>query len=713
MRLTLRTLLAYLDDTLDAREIKEIGEKVAESDAAQELVARLRQVTRRRRLTVPPATGPEGTDPNDVAEYLDNELAPDRVAELEKMALESDVHLAEIAACHQILTLVLGEPALVPPKAKERMYALVRGREALRRRKAQSPKRSDKEATVDEEELNLSSGWLRWVLPAAGLLLVALLALAVYSVLPGPRPATPVAAGDGKTAVAANGQQEGAKIEGKDKKPGEGAAPSANGKTETAADPGKGKGPGGGVDSGKPGEGARPGDGAAEITRPPAPSKERMVLANYKGALSDLPAAVVTRPDGEEKWQRCGGGTSIYSNDPVRALPGFVGVVRTRTGVDVTLRGLVRDFAVADIMKTMLDSAVVFHPSKEFDLDLTLQHGRIYLANRKDKGPATIRLRFENEVWDLTLAEPGDEAAVDLARAYSAVINYRAGEEPRAECILALLRGEAGLKVDAFHTYRLEAEPPKWVCMRWDSFTRTEGPIKMDQAHPALRKEPPAVDRLPDAWRTAVKQIETALKNLETLLTSGKNVEVALQETLQKPDPAARVLAIYCLTALDSIGPVLEALRDEDPVRAPDREAAFFALQRWVGRSSKNANLLFDPKTRTGLLTDKKTYRAGEAETVVQLLHPLLAEQLTKPETYEFLAQALRHRKVAIAEMAYWHLVWLCQPANVKLPQGFNAAAPIEDRERYSQQIVKLIEDKKLPPAAGPAPGGGAPGGDK
>src|SRR5262249_15213767 len=113
MRLTLRTLLAYLDDTLDAREIKEIGEKVAESDAAQELWARRRQVTRRRRLTVPPATGPEGTDPNDVAEYLDNELAADRVSELEKTALESDVHLAEIAACHQILTLVLGEPALV------------------------------------------------------------------------------------------------------------------------------------------------------------------------------------------------------------------------------------------------------------------------------------------------------------------------------------------------------------------------------------------------------------------------------------------------------------------------------------------------------------------------------------------------------------------------------------------------------------------------
>ena len=98
MRLTLRTLLAYLDDMLDPAETKLIGQKVAESDHAQELIARIKQVTRRRRLTTPPATGPNAFEPNTVAEYLDNTLSPEQVAEVEKACLESDVHLAEIAA---------------------------------------------------------------------------------------------------------------------------------------------------------------------------------------------------------------------------------------------------------------------------------------------------------------------------------------------------------------------------------------------------------------------------------------------------------------------------------------------------------------------------------------------------------------------------------------------------------------------------------------
>jgi hypothetical protein len=125
MRLTLRTLLAYMDDILEPAQAKEIGEKIVQSDFASSLSARIKDVLRRRRVTAPEVSGPgSGIDPNAVAEYLDNMLSPEAVADIERIFLESDVHLAEVAGCHQILTLVLGEPVAIPPESRERMYAL-------------------------------------------------------------------------------------------------------------------------------------------------------------------------------------------------------------------------------------------------------------------------------------------------------------------------------------------------------------------------------------------------------------------------------------------------------------------------------------------------------------------------------------------------------------------------------------------------------------
>ncbi len=137
MRLTLRTLLAYMDDILEPSDHEDLGSKIEASDFASELIHRSRDTVRRLRLGAP-AVLSDGSDDvldsvdlgdaNAVAEYLDNTLPPEQVADFERMCLEPgtepDMHLAEVASCHHVLTMVLGEPAEVDSELKSRMYQL-------------------------------------------------------------------------------------------------------------------------------------------------------------------------------------------------------------------------------------------------------------------------------------------------------------------------------------------------------------------------------------------------------------------------------------------------------------------------------------------------------------------------------------------------------------------------------------------------------------
>lgn len=125
MRLTLRTLLSYLDNVLDAPARAELEKQIESNENAGEWLHRTRDVMRRLKLGAPEIDGTNSVDdPNTVAEYLDRALPEESVAEFERVCLESDAMLAEVASCHHVLAMVLTDKPAVDPDTQKRLHRL-------------------------------------------------------------------------------------------------------------------------------------------------------------------------------------------------------------------------------------------------------------------------------------------------------------------------------------------------------------------------------------------------------------------------------------------------------------------------------------------------------------------------------------------------------------------------------------------------------------
>lgn len=195
MRLTLRTLLAWMDDVLPADHQEEMGVKVRASGVARSLVERIRQVVARPGLAAPRVDGRGlAEDANTVAEFLDNVLPGDRLEAFERVCIDSDIHLAEAADCHALLAKLAVDPAVIepldrpsrkrlldrvteqvdlPPDAaghEEAASLVLAVRQAGRgRSRAQPP------AASRGDRDNGKATWVHWLSALAGLLLLVVL----------------------------------------------------------------------------------------------------------------------------------------------------------------------------------------------------------------------------------------------------------------------------------------------------------------------------------------------------------------------------------------------------------------------------------------------------------------------------------------------------------------------------------------------------------
>ncbi len=120
MRLTLRTLLAYRDGVLSPADSEDLHRRIQQSEDAGNLLRRIDAVTKQIQRASPTIVGRGlGGDPNSFAEYLDDVLLNARVLELERICLESDIHLSELATCHSLLAKALHTRVVVPDSLRQ------------------------------------------------------------------------------------------------------------------------------------------------------------------------------------------------------------------------------------------------------------------------------------------------------------------------------------------------------------------------------------------------------------------------------------------------------------------------------------------------------------------------------------------------------------------------------------------------------------------
>jgi hypothetical protein len=379
-------------------------------------------------------------------------------------------------------------------------------------------------------------------------------------------------------------------------------------------------------------------------------------------------------------WTPLGPKEDVHSRDLLLSLPGIQAALDTADGgVRLELWGSLPEWPPL----LLLESAVILHDSRAYDLDFTLDRGRVVLTNRKKKGEARVWVRLPGMAWDLTLAEPGDQAALEVAARRPHGIPFekdsRRGHPPHLFIGLHALKGGLTLKTGG-RQHSLSA-PPGPALLSWDSILGQQGPYRRERnpewASAEIQKKLPA-------------DLRKELAQLPDFAGAG-SVEEALARRLRSADKSKdaasdlrRRLAVYGMAAVDDLPGLTDALADtHSPVT---REAAIVALRHWIGRGPEQDRALYR------FLVQHQKYPETLADTVMQLLHSPF--DLDRPETYDALIAYLRHSRLPVRELARWHLYRLV-PAGRKIV--YDAAASEAERQKGHAEWRKLIPSGTVP----------------
>src|SRR5262249_30344806 len=132
--------------------------------------------------------------------------------------------------------------------------------------------------------------------------------------------------------------------------------------------------------------------------------------------------------------------------------------------------------ATAPGVRVPLECRVRLHQPAEFDADLTLLAGRIYLSTKRPEG-ATVRVRFAGEVWDVRLRDEKSDVMVEVVTAFAPgpPSAGEGGGRPRVSARIGVAAGTADLGAPR----RLKkTEVQALSVITWDSGTGQVSPPK-------------------------------------------------------------------------------------------------------------------------------------------------------------------------------------------------------------------------------------------
>jgi hypothetical protein len=397
-----------------------------------------------------------------------------------------------------------------------------------------------------------------------------------------------------------------------------------------------------------------------------SPSYEpRVPVAKNLSAVGEM--LVNERPG--QPWRVVAKEETLHSRDLLMALPGLSAQLETAPrAVRLTLWGNLPDLSEF----SGLQSAVILHDSRSFDLDFTLQRGRVVLSNCKESGPARVWLRVNGAAFAITLAEPGATICLGLysfwPRGSSFSITPREEDSPVRRLSFFAVKGQMDVKDGS--TQHSLSEPPGRASLTWDSVNGTE----------EAARTRPQVDGWADIHRKRTPQARLSAEVAETYLLGVKTkqprtVLFEMVDAASKNSDHSKAMAdfgVLGLAAMNDIERVAQTL--DDPRQAELRRAATLALRHWIGDAPGRDQRLYR------YLAEQLGYSKAQAATFMQLLHGTLSPD--DPETYEALIAYLKHEKLAIRELAWARLSNLV-PKDLAIAYD-PAATPAERAKAYA-----------------------------